>query len=196
MAVPARSSAGRGSGPATEAAGWNDALVDLLYLAQWLGCLAALTGGTAVLWYADSLPVHRAPVRWTGTVLAVGLLIATLGLWLVMAGEATRPALVDRAHEVGGAVQLVALAFLVLLHPMAHPEGAARWYARGASLLCLGFGFVLGAGAQVAFPAVAWSRSDWLQWTFFAVTGIAMHCALVSRGTDASRDAPPAHALT
>ncbi|WP_235737808.1 hypothetical protein [Nocardioides alcanivorans] len=155
--------------------------MDLLYLVQWLGCLAALFGGTAVLWFSDELPVRREPVRWVATTLGVLLLVCVLVLWLASTGNASRPTLENRATRLADAVQLVSLTFLVLFHTMAGQGTLHRWYSRGATLLAIGFGVVLSAGAQVSFPAVAWSESSWLQLGFFVVAGGAMHCALVSR---------------
>lgn len=155
--------------------------MDLLYLAQWVGCLAALTGGTAVLWLADQVPARSHPLRWAGTALTVLLLVAVLGLWLATAGDAAAPTLVDRAARLSDGVHLVALTFLVLFHTVAAPGALPRWYARGASLLAVGFGVVLSTGAQVSFPAAPWSGSAWLQLGFFVLAGAAMHCAFGAR---------------
>src|SRR5690606_17579934 len=127
VAARAPSSAGRGSGRATDPApepvgpGGTICSVDLLYLAQWVGCLAALTGGTAVLWLADQVPARSHPLRWAGTALTVLLLVAVLGLWLATAGDAAAPTLVDRAARLSDGVHLVALTFLVLFHTVAAP---------------------------------------------------------------------------
>lgn len=162
--------------------------MDFLYLAQWLGCLAALVGGTTVLWSADALPGRGEPARWVATGLGVLLLVAVLGLWLGSSGNATRPTLVDRADRVADGVQLVALTFLVLFHTLA-PRGSHGSYAWGATLLTLGFGTVLSAGAQVSFPEVAWTGTAWLQLGLFLGAGASMHAALVVR---APAVAPPA----
>lgn len=157
--------------------------MDFLYLAQWLGCLAALAGGTAVLWSADDVRGRPEPGRWIATGLGVLLLVTVLGLWLGSTGVAADPVLVDRADRLTDGVQLVALTFLVLFHTLA-PRSGQRWYCGGATLLTLGFGTVLSAGAQVSFPQVAWSATAWLQLGLFLGAGAAMHAALAGRAPE------------
>lgn len=140
-----------------------------------------------MLWLADRVPVRNDPVRWVATSVGVLMLVAVLGLWLAATGEASEHALADRAARLTDGVHLVALTFLVLFHTLTD-RSTPRWYARGATLLAVGFGVILAAGAQISFPEAPWTEWGWVQLALFVGAGVAMHCALASREPTGTAD--------
>lgn len=155
--------------------------MDALYLVQWIACLAALAGGVLVLWFADMVPARSDRGRWLSISIVVLMLVTLLGWWLGATGDASQHTEIDRAARLTNGVYVVALTFLVLFHTMVVPRGHLRWYARGATLLSIGFGMILAAGAQLTFPGTAWSGGAWLQVGLFVGAGVALHCALMAR---------------
>lgn len=164
--------------------------MDLLSLVQWLGCLAALGGGTVVAWLAEPVEVGgRAEVRRrTALAGAALLLVAFLGWWW-FGVDLDADDLSQEAGVLAGAGAGLSVVFLVLLLAAVDDLRASGWptYRRAAGVMMAGFGTAAAASLQVALVGERWAPAGWL-----ALAGFVVAIAVVVLAQPAHRGLPDA----
>lgn len=150
--------------------------VDLLSLVQWLGCLAALGGGTVVAWLAEPAEAEVRPDGRGRTAMAgVMLLLSAFVAWWFMLD----PGDDDLARQASALVGMgagLSLVCLVVLLASADGIRATAWptYRRAAGVMMAGFGAAASSSLQVALVGVGWGLPGWLAIACFLVA-----CAVV-----------------